>query len=49
MQVVVEVIRVDVVAQKETLNLTETLSFKKQEKEKELAKKVGPCSRVLVL
>lgn len=42
---VVEVIRVDLVAQKETLNLTEMLSFKKQEKEKELAKKVAPSSQ----
>lgn len=45
MQMVVEVIRVDLVAQKETLNLTEMLSFKKQEKEKELAKKVAPSSQ----
>lgn len=40
---------VDTVAQGETWNLTETLEFKKQQMEKELAEKVDAFSGVLVL
>lgn len=49
MLMVVEVIRVDVVAQEETWNLTEMLSFKEQKEEKGLLKRVVSSSRVLVL
>lgn len=49
MQMMVEIIGVNVVAQEEMKTLAEMLSFKKQEKEKELAEKMAASSRCLVL